>query len=234
MHVWAMPLVLPTRDIRGAEELLSPAEREAADSYRAGRARDEFVLTRAILRWLLGSYTGLSPLEVPLRPDGPSRGTKPRLEPELGLRFNLSHTTGLALVAVSDEEVGVDLERIDDEASLGELEGVLLSPAEAEGSGTMRSAEMLATWCRKEAVLKALGLGLSVSPTLLTIELPPPISGSGWGRARGAAIPAVMVRDLDLGGDYVGAVATPSGSPSLHCWGWLSGGKGGSVFSDLS
>jgi len=156
-HVYSCP-------IRGAESLLSSLnaeERARAARFRVERMREQFIVARGQLRTLLAHYLGLLPGEIPLQYE--EQG-KPHLPPEFGLHFNLSHTDGLAIFALSRDLVGIDVERV---RSLPEAENLVarffskregveflaLHP-EARSTGFMRA------WTRKEAVLKALGRGV--------------------------------------------------------------------------
>lgn len=84
--------------------------------------------------------------------------------PDLGL--SLSHTAGLALVAVvRGGRVGVDLEPAS--TDVDRLADVALGPHDAPAT---TSAALLRTWTRKEAVLKAVGVGLAVDPSRLAVS----------------------------------------------------------------
>ena len=118
---------------------------------------------RWALRGVLASYLQDDPVGIELSAD--QRG-KPRLA-ALGasLRFNLSHSGGLALVAVGwDRDVGVDVERIEPRRNLPALARRALSTEAAEQIETLPEDERLtafhAAWTRREAVAKCLGVGL--------------------------------------------------------------------------
>jgi phosphopantetheinyl transferase len=118
-----------------------PAELPADERERAGRFLREqvtrrWVASRWALRRVLGEYLGVAPAAVRLEI---GEHGKPRLAGGAGPRFNLSHSEGLALVAVAEREVGVDVERI----------------------RPKRPADFYAEWARHEARLKCLGIGLS-------------------------------------------------------------------------
>jgi len=148
--------------------LLAAEERIRAERLRRPSARAQFVATRAALRRLLGGRIGAAPGEVEfrIRPGG-----KPELAgagADTGWRFNVSHTDGLYLIAVARGfEVGIDVERGWNPDG-GELAGLVarhFAPAEralwesAVAANAM--AVFLRIWTRKEAVLKASGVGLS-------------------------------------------------------------------------
>lgn len=82
------------------------------------------------------------------------------------LRFNVSHAGRLALIAVARCEVGVDVEPVVPSRRTSEICGrLLLGPRKGRVvplSGPERLAAFYACWTRKEAVVKAIGGGMSV------------------------------------------------------------------------
>ncbi len=112
VHVWRADLdVLPEADALTAD--LSADEQQRAVRFRVPQVRSRFIAARSILRNILGRYLECAPSQVRFhyRQHG-----KPFLAPNTfrdDLRFNLSHSHGLALYAVARaREIGIDLERI--------------------------------------------------------------------------------------------------------------------------
>lgn len=142
----------------------------AADSIHLWRFPYEPSRGRAPLRALLGAYLGASPAGVVLT-EG-ARG-KPRIAAGAGhaatgraLEFNWSHSGGYALVALSGgPALGVDVERLGKQLRAVEIARRYFDPAEAEVLASLapaaRERAFLGLWCAKEAVLKAVGEGLS-------------------------------------------------------------------------
>ena len=167
-HVWLVPLDLSS----ARPSLLTPDEQERASRYRAADARDRFVAARAALREILGRYAGLPPerlrFDYPCacgRADCEPSQRKPRLAPET-VRFNVSHTDGLALVVVARErEVGVDVEEIRPGIELASVARHVLGADEAEALAALPERERLdafyGRWTRREAHAKARGDGLA-------------------------------------------------------------------------
>jgi 4'-phosphopantetheinyl transferase len=144
-------------DPGGFAGLLTADERARAAGRRDGAT---WAVSRGALRALLGERLGVPPARVALAA-GPHG--KPELPGER-LRFNLSHTAELALIALADGfEVGVDVERLD--RSSRAVERTLTAAERAALAGAEdRHAALLRTWCRKEALAKALGGGLGWEP----------------------------------------------------------------------
>jgi phosphopantetheinyl transferase len=101
----------------------------------------------------------------------PEENGKPRLLVEPGrLSFNLSHSGGLALVALAPGgiDVGVDVERIKERRDLARLAARWLPEADARAVAAVRPAEQAAVfypaWTRHEARVKCTGVGLAGTP----------------------------------------------------------------------
>ncbi|MFK0167056.1 4'-phosphopantetheinyl transferase family protein [Rhizobium sp. NPDC090279] len=93
-----------------------------------------------------------------------------------GPHFNLSHSAGMALLAVSDGgPVGIDLEIEGHGRNLAAAAALTLAPAEQscfEAATPEDQGRLLRrAWVRKEAVLKAVGCGLRADPRSLIVGL---------------------------------------------------------------
>lgn len=178
-HVWLVSLdVSPSRRAE-LRRLLSADERDRARRYRIPAARERFVVARGLLREVLGRYSGLAPEALRFsypcvcgRADCTPARRKPRLELEPGhppLRFNLSHTDGVAMIAVTaGSEVGVDLERIRPTTAVEAIAERVLGAREAGALRALPDGERVEafyrTWTRREARAKARGTGLAPPP----------------------------------------------------------------------
>jgi 4'-phosphopantetheinyl transferase len=133
VHVWRAQL-----DSTGWPDAggLPPAERERAARLPRPNSQRRWVAARWALRGVLGHYLDRDPAEIELRSG--ERGKPMLAAPGATLRFNLSHSGELALIAVAQKrEVGVDVQLL--------------------GS---RPAGFYADWTRREAVAKCHGVGL--------------------------------------------------------------------------
>ncbi|WP_062204946.1 4'-phosphopantetheinyl transferase superfamily protein [Streptomyces sp. NBRC 109706] len=202
--------------------LLAPDELARLDRYRLPAAGRSYLTGRALLRLVLGRRLGLPARRVPLRSDcqdcaGPHG--RPRLpDRHAGLGLSVSHSGARVGVAVGPAPLGLDIARIDRDLDLSPDSALLasaLAPDEARALLRLdpgaRAAAFARVWARKEATLKALGVGLTRPPARLVVstadepplvrELEPALRPSE-GR--------VTLRDLDhrhTGDGYHGALA---------------------------
>lgn len=175
-------LVLPAgvtlhalHDMPDATQLawLSPRERARGDRFHFEHHRRRFLAAHCALRDTLSRHTGLPPssLQFIENPFG-----KPLLAGLPDCQFNLSHSDDLALVAISDTgPVGVDIEMLRpmrDALSLAEANFSASEYSEFLAvEARARDEVFLRVWTRKEACLKAIGIGLSQQPSSIDVGI---------------------------------------------------------------
>jgi 4'-phosphopantetheinyl transferase len=223
-QVWLAPLTSSPTKMEQLRATLSPDEVDRAARFHFRQHRDRFVVARALLRSLLARYLDADPAELRFRygPHG-----KPALVPEQDgdlLRFNLSHTADLALVAVAPGcEVGVDVEQLRAAAADLAVARRFFSPPEVRallGLPRPRQTSTFFTfWTLKEAYLKACGAGLTLG--LDHFDVSSVLSGPAILRqADGTAIPGWSLRTLDPGPGYTAALALAGPADHLAYWRW--------------
>ena len=141
---------------------LSEAEREHAARLRVGAAA--WVVARAALRRILGRYLGIAPEKVAF---ATGANGKPMLAPggSVDLRFNLSHSGNIALIAVRlGLDVGIDVEEVRPGVDGAAIARDVFTDHERAAMAAPVSAEAFSrVWVRREALAKAIGHGV-VSP----------------------------------------------------------------------
>jgi 4'-phosphopantetheinyl transferase len=186
-----MNLDLPADHIAALASLLDDAERTRAARFRFARDRDRFIARRGQLRLLLAEHGAGDPAAIRYTENAYG---KPALADRPDLRFNLSHSAGLALCAVATGgEVGCDIEWRDPELADAQVAKRLFGPGEWSAFEALPAAQRTAgffnCWTRKEAFIKAIGLGVSHPLDSFEVTLVPGdparivSGGDGWGLA---------------------------------------------------
>jgi 4'-phosphopantetheinyl transferase len=208
LDVWRVDLRRPPEWVAEAARTILTQE----EASRRGREPDEVrrrrLVARTALRIALARRLEREPhtLRFGAGPDG-----KPRLagEEASGPGFNLSHSGELCVIAIcEDASVGVDVEAVRERPHLRRLAETRLAPAEAQEilllEGEERRRAFYRAWTRKEAYLKACGLGLRA-------ELSSFVVSTGARPALLAPLPGDegvwSLYDLEVGEDFQGALA---------------------------
>ncbi|MEZ4265863.1 MAG: 4'-phosphopantetheinyl transferase superfamily protein [Myxococcota bacterium] len=189
---------------------LAADEVERASRFRFARHRLAWEAARGGLREVLGGYVGKAPaeLEFAVATDG-----KPSLVGGRGLRFNLSHTDDLVVLAMTrGGELGVDVEArrsVPERAAIAQThftatERALLAAAERDGDGERC---FLRLWTRKEALIKAVGIGLGYPLPRVDVSWAAGSGGPVFQPDAPGASGAWTLDDLDVGPDHQGALA---------------------------
>lgn len=165
VDVWQVHLDEPSSAVP-TSSVLSADELTRAGHFHFEKDRLHFARCRSALRFLLSRYLGLPPAEIRFeyQPSG-----KPELAAQQNphrLQFNVSHSAGLALIAVTTgHRVGIDIEKIRADIDITALAERFFSARERTSlralSDHLRVPAFFACWTRKESFLKATGNGLS-------------------------------------------------------------------------
>ncbi len=175
--VWRAPLALDETGRATCLAALSEEERTRVGRFVRREDRDRYAASHAALRRILGGALGADPAALRFRANATG---KPELDGPWRerLAFNLSHSGGIGLIGLSpDARIGVDVEwvrPIPDALSLArshfaEGEAAALAALSPEAL----QAAFYACWTRKEAFVKALGLGLSFPLDRFAVAIPP-------------------------------------------------------------
>ena len=226
VHVWCADLQEAGSIASRLERLLSEDERRRAAAFYFEEDRCRFMMARAVLRELLGSYLHIDPGVLRFALDAYG---KPWLAHPTGLdemHFNVAHSHGLALYALArDRTVGVDVEQVRAEFPYEGIAAQFFSSDENAVLRTMpvslRSERFFLYWTCKEAYLKAIGAGLGFplesihvdvgsdgGPARVQIEGKPG-EGSHW-----------SIMQLTPSDGYTGAIAVRGKRLRLACWRW--------------
>lgn len=151
---------------------LDARERARAGAFKFERDRRRYIQAHRFLRFVLSSRLAASPaaIEFELSTHG-----KPRLAGRHEPAFNLSHADHVAYLAVMEQgPIGIDVELDHELEDAIEVGRSVYSTSEMDeltrADVAQRTATFLRCWTRKEAYLKALGLGIG-EPDLPSITV---------------------------------------------------------------
>jgi 4'-phosphopantetheinyl transferase len=178
VHVWQVDLVVWEKEVDSLFKLLNAEERERASRFKFPRPRNQFVISRALLRRALARYLRIEARDIRFRATG---NGKPELAESRDLHFNLSHSEGVTVFAVvRRRQVGVDVERIREDTNALELAERFFSPPEVQWLRAQPTPQHVPSfftcWTAKEAYIKAQGEGLSLP--LSSFGVLPRLAGS--------------------------------------------------------
>ena len=226
VHVWRAALDQSPSQRDGLLCTLAKDEQAKAGRFYFQIDRERSIVARGALREILGLYMSRAAQSVSFC-HGPQG--KPALDGESGIdaiHFNVSHSHGLALFAVTRRrEVGIDLEFIREGLDAEQLAGRFFSQREiatlrALPTGLRKHAFFLC-WSRKEAYIKARGEGLSMPLDQFDVSLIPGEPAALLGtRPDSDEAARWSLRDLSVAPGYVSALAVEGRGWSLSCWQW--------------
>jgi 4'-phosphopantetheinyl transferase len=196
---------VPEREI--LESILSPDERESAGRFRFEEDRVRSIVARGGLRRILSSYCCASPHSIEFHAGG--YGKPALLKPSAALEFNVSHSGNCVLIAVtSGVPCGVDIERGRAIAAELSIAGRFFCPREVEWLSRTENG-FLRLWATKEAVIKAVGRGLSIP--LSDVDVTDVVEGKASSitlRSPGMEPQTLWLNELSLAPNYAAAVST--------------------------
>jgi 4'-phosphopantetheinyl transferase len=224
VDVWRVSLDLPTDSVKLLESSLSADESQRAARFHFPADRDRYIAAHGCLRDVLARY-------IHCRPDQLNFSTNQYGKPALRdhkLEFNLSHSGDFALVAVTRKcKVGVDVERIRLNIEVESIATRYFSQREVSElmslPSNQRALAFYIGWTRKEAYIKAQGLGLSLplesfdvaltpnEPAILRATRPDPQEAARW-----------TLRSLEIDPHYESAVVAEGQRVEFRLWDWIT------------
>ena len=208
VHVWRISLNQQEEKLERFRRTLEPDELERAGRFHFEKDRRHFIVARGFLRAVVARYLDTQP--EGLRFSYGAYG-KPALASDHVLRFNLSHSHEVALLAVAmDADLGVDVEHIRADFASEDIARRFFSRAEVDVFNSLPKEEQVAAffrcWTRKEAYIKAIGKGLSQALDEFDVTLAPGVGPSLlWSKDDDAS--RWLLTDVEVGEGYAGALA---------------------------
>jgi 4'-phosphopantetheinyl transferase len=178
VHVWCASLDVAKLHIESLQKTLSADELRRAECFYFRKDYEHFIVARGLLRFILSRYLDIEPSQLRFRYNPYGKPALANTAYEDALCFNLSHSHGLAIYAVTrGREIGIDLERIQPDLPYEEIAEQFFSLEENRVlralPAKMKREAFFSCWTRKEAYLKAKGDGLSFPLDQFDVSLTP-------------------------------------------------------------
>jgi 4'-phosphopantetheinyl transferase len=175
-HLWYFDLDNAKKEHDLIKSLLSQDELNRAASFHFEKDRKRYICARGILRLLISVYTGINPAKIKFCY---SEFGKPELEKEIyenTIQFNLAHSENAAVFGfIKNTHLGIDIEFLRPIANFLEIAKRYFSTKESRQlnyfSEEKRTEAFYNCWVKKEAVIKAIGEGLSFPLKDFTVSL---------------------------------------------------------------
>jgi 4'-phosphopantetheinyl transferase len=225
VHVWLASLEPEDAIVDRLGPLLSPDEQARAARFHFEIDRKHFIVARGCLRTILARYLGVAPGEIEFTYD---QNGKPRLATSMAqsqpLEFNLAHSGVHALYAFTRiGEIGVDLEFVRPEFTGDEIARRFFSTTEVSCLNSLpaeaRQEAFFNCWTRKEAFIKAKGIGLSLPLDQFDVTLSPgepaALVRTRWDENEAARW---SLKEIEVGPGYAGALAIEAHDWQMLRW----------------
>jgi 4'-phosphopantetheinyl transferase len=229
IQVWEAHLQFPGSVLDDLRATLSAEEATRAERFYFERDRTRFVAAHGIVRNIIGACLGTTPagLEFSSNEYG-----KPAIAGKFqgALSFNLSRSGDLVVVAIAhSREVGIDVELYaPDRADRGVAEHYF-APAEVARlralPENLRARAFFNCWTRKEAYIKARGMGLSIPLDSFDVSIAPDEPAGLLRTLDPADVRMWQLQNLELVDGYVGAVAASGTDWSFTLNRWTCPGE---------
>lgn len=194
------------------ESFMTSRERARLSRFNRRDDRLRHAGSRALLRAAVADRLGGSVRQVDIGQRCENCGSHEHGRPHVshhGLHVSISHSESLAIVAITDEgPIGVDVEWRNDARALRPVAAHIVGPDEVTPTTPETFFRM---WCRKEAVVKALGVGLAMPMKQVQVSTP---EEPAKVMLVGGQPSQLSLCDLELGSwrtGYTGAVAVMAG-----------------------
>lgn len=226
-HVWRAGLNRNRSYVQGLQQILSADEQARAERFYFEKDRAHFIVARGLLRVILSRYLDIEPSQLRFCYSPCGKPSLVATSDQRTLCFNVSHSCGLALYAVTrGRKIGIDLERIRTDFACEQIAERFFSSREkamlrALSAKKVKHKAFFNCWTRKEAYIKARGEGLSLPLDQFDVSLAPgepatllntrgdPLEASRW-----------SLQELFPGPGYVAALAVEGHGWRLACWEW--------------
>ena len=166
VHIWRMLLDEHSSHIESIKRNLSTDELLRAEKFYFEKDQNRFIMARGILRIILAGYLGMKPHEIRFEYTPFGKPQVAEKNDNESIHFNLSQSENVVLYAITlNRNIGIDVERIKDSIDVVQVANRFFSPGEINALKRCNRENLAEIffqyWTRKEALIKAMGKGVS-------------------------------------------------------------------------
>lgn len=163
VQVWRIRVTAADTDYEGYRSVLIVAEQDRASRFVHPEDACRYITAHGVLRHLLSAHTGIVKHQLVFTKNEFGKPALVLSDSKAAIHFNLSHSGGFVIIALSKHTVGVDVEYLNPDFNFGTLLPHYFTAEEAKSITNSASplAAFFNTWTRKEALGKGLGSGIT-------------------------------------------------------------------------
>ena len=186
LHVWQVNLDNINYQHKYLISLLSSEEIKRSKRFIFDRDRHCYQVTHSMKRLILANYLDCDPQCLHFKIESYGKPALANLLCSMKVQFNISHSHDLILIAITVEDpIGIDIEYNNKKRSIERLVETIFAPSEMKYFVTLKSQRekeepLFRCWTRKEAYLKAIGIGLRQNLTNISVDLNKTVSSHDW------------------------------------------------------
>lgn len=228
LHIWRLDLGSGSSRYEKLIPILSLDEIQRAKTFVFKKDYEQYLATHIIKRLILSNYLNISPKLLKFEKNQWGKPGLSKTQNSRNVQFNISHSHNLVLIAVSIEDaVGIDVEYHAKKISIESLGRIIFSPLEKSFFLSFKSQQkrkelFFRCWTRKEAYLKARGIGLTMDLSNISVDLNETVKSVDWLKNLTSEQPEVIewkLFPLEIENFYTAAVVATSFQEHLLSYG---------------
>jgi len=227
LHIWRIDLCNVNYQLEYLISLLSPEEIKRSKRFISERDSYRYQVTHSMKRLILANYLDCDPQCLGFKFGSHGKPVLDNLQNSLRVQFNISHSRDLILIAITAEDsIGIDIEYYKKKLSIESLAEIIFSPLERKFFSELKSQQerkeaFFRCWTRKEAYLKAVGIGLTQDLTSISVDLNKSVSSHNWlkiSTLSQSEIIAWKLFSLDIDNYYIANAVATAFQKDLFCF----------------
>ena len=178
VHLWSASVQENISYLNTYRHILSLEEKQRAERFKFKRDQDRFIIAHVLLRLVLSRYIKITPQAIAYSSNSFGKPNLKGCSDIETINFNMSHSNDHVLIAVANNlAVGVDIEWVRPIENANQIVETFFSAKEKVQfqslSDHLKTEAFYSCWTRKEAFIKALGVGISLPLNQFSVSFLP-------------------------------------------------------------